>query len=189
MSPAGAILDQMTTGNARYVAEGGRPRDYSLDRDAVASRTPIATILTCSDIKVVPEQVFGLEIGDLNIIQTAACVCTDPEALGIGMPGVAKATQLIVVLGHTPCDVIEYSLANQSDPLNRISEVILDSRSQLVAASTLPTPTSVCEAHLARTTQELRMSFDPQVSRVEAAHLDESNGVVRFLNVDDLKSE
>jgi len=189
MSSVGQILNELRTGNARYVADGGRPRDYSVNRNTIASSPPIATLLTCSDVKFVPEQVFGLEIGSLEIIQTAACVCTDPRTLGIDTGGTEEAARLIVVLGHTPCGVIEYSLANPRDPLNKIAEAILDNRSRLVSASTLPTPVAVCEAHLARTTQALRKSLDPTVFRVEAAHLDESRGVVRFLDIGDPDSE
>lgn len=72
MPEVGEIMNRMRTGNARYVAEGRKPRDCSVERDAVASRTVIVSVLTCSDIKVAPEQVFGHEIGDLIVIQSAA---------------------------------------------------------------------------------------------------------------------
>lgn len=186
MPGAREIMNRLRAGNARYVAEGGHPRDYSIDRDAITSRTPIATVIACSDIKVVLEQVFDLEIGNLNVIQTAAGACIDPETFGFETTGLGEATSLIVVLGHTPCGVIDYSLANQSDPLNSIIEIVLESKARLVAAGTLPTPTTVCEEHITRTAQKLRLSLDPGFFRVEAAHLDENNGVVRFLKVDDL---
>lgn len=181
------ILNRMKTGNARYAADGGlasEPEKFAIDAKAIASRSAIATVLTCSDIKASPELVFGLEIGELNVIQTPAGICLNPDTFGFEAQGKGEAKWLIIVLGHTPCGVIDHSLANKSDPLNKICDVILESRAQLVAASTLPTPISVCEAHMTSTTQELGRHLDPERFHIETAHLNENNGVVRFLEVE-----
>jgi carbonic anhydrase len=80
MSKAEEMLSCMMDGNLRYVSKGGKSHLSHFDRRPAEAQQPQATILECSDLRAFPEQVFGLNAGDLNILQTAACVCSNPEA-------------------------------------------------------------------------------------------------------------
>lgn len=77
----------------RYLAENGQH--------------PMATIITCSDSRVVPEIIFNCQMGCLFVIRTAGNVLDD-----IGMGSVEYAlnhleTPVVIVLGHTHCGAVQ----------------------------------------------------------------------------------
>ena len=102
-----AALNLLVEGNARYVANQPRERDFSAGR---ASRTlgqaPFAAILGCADSRVAPELAFDQGPGDLFVVRVAGNFVT-PDGLGSLEFGAAVlGTKLIMVLGHSSCGAV-----------------------------------------------------------------------------------
>lgn len=105
-------LNLLMEGNARYVANQPRERDFSAGR---ASRTtgqaPFAAILGCADSRVAPELAFDQSPGDLFIVRVAGNFVT-PDGLGSLEYGAAVlGTKLIMVLGHSNCGAVNATVA------------------------------------------------------------------------------
>jgi carbonic anhydrase len=67
-----AALRLLTEGNARYVANQPRQRDFSAARASTAlGQAPFAAILGCADSRVAPELAFDQNPGDLFVCRVA----------------------------------------------------------------------------------------------------------------------
>ena len=107
-----AALKLLVEGNARYVANQPRERDFSAGR---ASRTlgqaPFAAILGCADSRIAPELAFDQNPGDLFVVRVAGNFVT-PDGLGSLEFGAAVlGTKLIMVLGHSSCGAVNATVA------------------------------------------------------------------------------
>lgn len=110
IAPA-AALARIMDGNARYVANAPRQRDFAAGRAARAQgQYPIASILSCADSRVAPELVFDQAPGDLFVVRVAGNV-VDMDLLASLEYGVQfLGSPLIVVLGHSSCGAVDAAL-------------------------------------------------------------------------------
>src|SRR5262245_35384358 len=100
MTPAMA-LERLKAGNARFVSNAMKKRDWSAKVIATASgQYPFAAILGCMDSRAPIEIAFDQGIGDVFGIRVAGNVVNEDE-LGSLEYAVSVGTKLIVVLGHT----------------------------------------------------------------------------------------
>ena len=103
----GEALTLLMEGNARYVANDPRERDFSAGR---ASRTvgqaPFAAILGCADSRVSPELAFDQGPGDLFVVRLAGNFVTEEGLASLEFGAAVLGTKLIVVLGHTSCGAV-----------------------------------------------------------------------------------
>jgi carbonic anhydrase len=106
---ADEALASLKTGNARYVASPELcAADLQKRRAEVAeSQAPWATIVSCSDSRVLPELLFGgLGVGELFVARNAGNM-VDTATMGTIEYGAAVlGTPLIVVLGHERCGAV-----------------------------------------------------------------------------------
>ena len=102
-----AALNLLLEGNARYVANQPRERDFSAGRAARAQgQAPFAAILGCADSRVAPELAFDQGPGDLFVVRVAGNFVT-PDGLASLEYGVAVlGTKIIMVLGHSSCGAV-----------------------------------------------------------------------------------
>ncbi len=100
-------LKLLMDGNARYVANQPRERDFSAARASRATgQAPFASILGCADSRVAPELAFDQNPGDLFVVRVAGNFVT-PDGLGSLEYGAAVlGSKLILVLGHTSCGAV-----------------------------------------------------------------------------------
>jgi carbonic anhydrase len=100
-------LKLLVEGNARYVANQPRERDFSAERaNRVKGQAPFASILGCADSRVAPELAFDQNPGDLFVVRVAGNFVT-PDGLGSLEYGAAVlGSKLIMVLGHTSCGAV-----------------------------------------------------------------------------------
>lgn len=107
-----AALKLLVEGNARYVANQPRERDFSAGRASRASgQAPFAAILGCADSRIAPELAFDQNPGDLFVVRVAGNFVT-PDGLGSLEFGAAVLrTKLIMVLGHTNCGAVNATVA------------------------------------------------------------------------------
>lgn len=103
-----AALGLLAEGNARYVANQPRQRDFSAGRASTAlGQAPFAAILGCANSRVAPELAFDQNPGDLFVVRVAGNFVT-PEGLGSLEFGAAVlGVKAIMVLGHTSCGAVK----------------------------------------------------------------------------------
>ena len=106
MTPA-AALERLKEGNARFVANAPKTRDWSAKVVATSSgQYPIAAVLACMDSRAPTEIIFDQGLGDVFGVRVAGNVVNDDE-LGSLEYAVMVGTKLIVVLGHTKCGAVK----------------------------------------------------------------------------------
>jgi carbonic anhydrase len=102
-----AALNLLIEGNARYVANQPRERDFSAGR---ASRTqgqaPFAAILGCADSRIAPELAFDQGPGDLFVVRVAGNFVTPDGLASLEFGAAVLGTKLIMVLGHNSCGAV-----------------------------------------------------------------------------------
>ncbi len=125
------VLEMLKAGNARFVEQNlrstcdctGEECTACIDREwreenncnlttpeqlacLKAGQHPIATIISCSDSRIIPETIFDVGMEDIFVIRVAGNTI-DKVALGSIEYGVAHAhTPLLVVLGHQHCGAV-----------------------------------------------------------------------------------
>lgn len=100
-------LARLMEGNKRYLSGSMEARNHAARREEVkAGQHPIATVLTCSDSRVVPEFIFDVGLGEVFKVESAGNVV---DKIGIGSVEYAVAhlhTPLLVVMGHEKCGAV-----------------------------------------------------------------------------------
>jgi carbonic anhydrase len=108
-----AALTLLVEGNARYVANAPRPRDFSAERASrVLGQAPFATILSCADSRVAPELAFDQGPGQLFVVRLAGNVVSTEVLASLEFGAGVLGTPLIVVLGHTRCGAVGATLSS-----------------------------------------------------------------------------
>lgn len=116
-------------GNNRVLNNNLGKKDMSLTRIqdlAKNGQHPFAVVLTCSDSRVAPEEIFDRSIGDLFIVRNAGNVI-DPVTLGSIEYGAEHLeAPLVVVLGHSKCGAVKATVDNAevSDNIKEIAKLI-----------------------------------------------------------------
>ncbi|MDR0915682.1 MAG: carbonic anhydrase [Oscillospiraceae bacterium] len=105
MNPTDA-LNRLIAGN-RDVTE---PSIETLRHFAQNGQHPYAVVITCSDSRVVPERVFGCDIGEIFVVRTAGNVVGEFERGTVEYGTSHLGARLVVVLGHTHCGAVAAAL-------------------------------------------------------------------------------
>lgn len=101
-------LRLLMEGNARYVANEPMERDYSAGRPSRAlGQAPFASIIGCSDSRVLAEMVFDRGPGDLFIVRVAGNFVTEKGLGSLEFSAAMLGVKLIMVLGHTSCGAVD----------------------------------------------------------------------------------
>jgi len=133
MTPDDALA-KLRAGNQRFISAPDLcVRSLARQRAATAkSQAPWATILSCSDSRVLPELIFGgVGIGELIVIRNAGNTA-DATTMGtIEYCAENLGSPLVVVLGHedcdaiaTACEVAERKLKVQGSIKSMIDEIV-----------------------------------------------------------------
>ena len=109
--PPADALKRLLEGNARYVANTPREKDFSAGRAARAqAQYPFAAILSCADSRVAPELAFDEGPGDLFVVRVAGNF-VNPDLLASLEYGVQfLGVPFIFVLGHSNCGAIDAAI-------------------------------------------------------------------------------
>ena len=78
-------------------------------------RRGIATIVTCSDSRVIPEAIFSCGIGEIFVIRTAGSVIGAHELASIEYAAHHLHVPLTVVLGHMHCGAVGAAIAGETE--------------------------------------------------------------------------
>lgn len=104
-TPAKA-LEKLKAGNASYIDAKVNSEDISQAKRTdtlVNGQKPYAIIITCSDSRVIPENIFMTGIGELFVIRIAGNVIDEHQLGSIEYAASHLGAPLIVVMGHTHC--------------------------------------------------------------------------------------
>lgn len=106
------VMKRLALGNARFLAGKAQHPNTDQKRLALAggkegqARYAIATVLSCSDSRVPVERIFDAGVMDLFVVRVAGNVCHTDELGSIEYGLAQMRTPVLVVLGHTQCDVV-----------------------------------------------------------------------------------
>ena len=127
-------------GNEYFVdlAKKSKELNNSLN-ELVKGQKPPVLVITCSDSRVSPEEIFSLGLGYLFVIRTAGNVINEGELASVEYGIEHLHIKYVLVLGHTHCGAVHASIHNEKgkylDPiLNRIKKNILDEKDELEAS-------------------------------------------------------
>ncbi len=107
------VISDLLEGNNRFVNEtctANLTRSRRLE--LLKGQEPIATILTCSDSRVMPGYIFDQGLGNLFIIRTAGEALDDISLASLEYGVEHLKTPLLVVLGHTDCGAVKATVSN-----------------------------------------------------------------------------
>ena len=101
-------IERLEAGNRRY----RRVSDAALrERTAVHGQQPWAIVVACSDSRVIPEEIFSADLGELFVIRVAGNVLDRHQLGSIEYAAAHLHCPLILVLGHTGCGAVSAALS------------------------------------------------------------------------------
>lgn len=102
------ILARLRDGNKRFVEHlSANPAAITMTNNHSISPQPFVTILSCSDMRMPPECIFDLDIGDVFNIRLAGNMASRNVIGNLEYTTAFLTSKLIVVLGHTNCCAIK----------------------------------------------------------------------------------
>jgi carbonic anhydrase len=106
---------RLVSGNARFVSGSVGRVDLAAERQTVVAsgERPWCTVLSCSEARVPPEQIFDARLGSLSTVRVAGNVA-EPITTASIEHAVAQGARLVVVLGHEDCGAVRHALGNAS---------------------------------------------------------------------------
>ena len=154
---AQTALQRLRLGNRRYRSGDTIKKSYAPPgKKDVQGQWPFATVLSCSDSRVDPEDIFDLRPGNLFVVRVAGNV-VDDDVLGSLEYSVEHLNvPLIVVLGHSMCGAVaaaDDSLKSGIIPAQYIGDLV---EKILPAIRPLPADHSLATAVAANAQQSAR---------------------------------
>ncbi len=100
-------LAELIAGNRRYRKTPGKLSEHLVENPILtAGQAPFATILSCSDSRVVPEILFDQAQGSLFVVRVAGNILTTDGLASIEYAVKVLGSRLIFVLGHEACGAV-----------------------------------------------------------------------------------
>ena len=171
------IRVRLEAGNKKYIEIVDKRR---LKATADNGQQPFAIVVCCSDSRVIPEQIFGAEIGDIFVIRVAGNVLDRHQLGSIEYAAGHLDCNHIIVLGHTGCGAVTAALSGGGDGfIQYITDDILE------AVGSERDPYKACCMNVEHSVERLRKEFDehPEIGGVviEGAVYDIRSGEVQWL--------
>ncbi len=116
-STAHQALKKLVKGNARFVSGQMKHPNLSAERRAELAKgqSPYAVIVSCSDSRVPPEQVFDAGPGDLFVIRVAGNIVGDDAQASIEYAVGVLNSPLVLVMGHENCGAVGAALKTETE--------------------------------------------------------------------------
>ncbi len=170
MTPSKA-LERLKAGNARFVSNATKRRDWSAKVAATASgQFPFAAVLACMDSRAPIEILFDQGIGDVFGVRVAGNIVNEDE-LGSLEYAVKVGTKLIVVLGHTNCGAVKGALDDVK--LGNLTGLLAKMQPAVAAASCSNSKDEACVTKVAEKNVRQSMKEIRERSPYLAKYLDE----------------
>lgn len=157
------VLDRLMEGNRRLIDALTNDGDISpaIRREtAEEGQHPEATVLTCSDSRVVPEDTFMVGIGELFVVRVAGNVVLPSQAASVVYGAAHLGTPLVLVMGHSGCGAVAAALdGNDEEALACLVDPIRE------AVAGCDDPLEASKRNMAASMAELRRV--PELARLE----------------------
>ena len=118
--------------------------DSSEEKKAIIEKlakgqSPFALVITCSDSRVVPEEIFSCSLGDLFVIRTAGNVINEGELASIEYGIEHLHIKYVLVLAHAHCGAVHAAIHDEqgkylSPILNSIKAAINGEKDEMKAS-------------------------------------------------------
>lgn len=100
---------------------------------------PVALIITCSDSRVIPEEIFSADFGSLFVIRTAGNVINEGELASVEYGLDHLHIKFVLVLGHTNCGAVHAAIHDEkgkylSPIINRLKKNIGEEKDECLAS-------------------------------------------------------
>ena len=123
-------LHRLMEGNRKFCSEhyDVHPTVKEIE-SLVDGQHPYAAIVSCSDSRVPPNEVFDCDLGEIFVVRTAGNVVSDFELGSIEYAVEHLGTPLIMVLGHSNCGAVAgaYEWTGGKGALASIMEEVMPS--------------------------------------------------------------
>lgn len=174
-------LVRLREGNARY-AQNVRSVDalMSHSRRDMASQSPIAIVIGCSDSRAPAEIVFDQGLGDLFVIRVAGNIVAPSQIGSVEFAAERFGTRLVVVMGHTSCGAIDATLEVIAAPPGA-----RHGNMQSIVNRVRPAIEALARTELARDPERLRHESMRANVRASVNHLRHGSDVIERLAEDD----
>ena len=132
-----STLEKLIEGNSIYI---NKINQHTETKERMKSLTqgqhPYCLVITCSDSRVVPENIFDVNEGELFVIRTAGNVVNEGELASIEYGIEHLHISTVVVLGHTLCGAIHAAKHRETGKylrpiLENIGTLVTDDISEL----------------------------------------------------------
>lgn len=117
MLSAAQAMEKLQAGNESYLERQHALGDISpriRKETALNGQHPYAIVITCSDSRVIPENIFSAGIGELFVIRLAGNVIDQHQLGSIEYAAEHLGTKLILVMGHTHCGAVTAAMEGHS---------------------------------------------------------------------------
>lgn len=177
-------LLRLKEGNKKYLNSEKSEGNISIETrqsTCLNGQKPYATVISCSDSRVIPECIFSAGIGELFVIRTAGNVMDDVVVGSVEYAVSSLATPLVVVMGHTYCGAIRATIQGGAKGYikaitQKINLAINDERDECAA----------CRLNLNASANELRglLAKEEYDVKVIGALYHTDTGQVEFFDAD-----
>ena len=134
------IENRLILGNKRFAGKiEVNPQYSNLRNQQVKGQKPYALIITCSDSRVVPEEIFSTFLGELFVIRSAGNVINEGELASVEYGLEHLHIDFCLVLGHTHCGAVHAAIHKEkgkylSPILDNIEKHICDEHDEYLAS-------------------------------------------------------
>ena len=138
------IEKTLVEGNKSYIEKiKSNKEKHILAKNLVGGQHPFALIITCSDSRVIPEEIFDKSLGDLFVIRTAGNVINEGELASIEYGIEHLHIKYVLILGHTHCGAVHAAMHHEK---GKYLGAILDSISNNICNSKSEDEAAICNA-------------------------------------------
>ncbi len=171
------IRERLISGNRMFISNGDE--DVRI-RTADQGQHPYAIVISCSDSRVIPEEIFSTGIGELFVIRVAGNVLDHHQLGSIEYAAAHLGCKAVILLGHTGCGAVSAALNGHHDGfITYIIEDILE------AIGEETDPKEACRLNVLHGVDLIKKEFagHPEVSEVDiiGAIYDIRSGKVAWL--------
>jgi carbonic anhydrase len=145
-------------------------------RRDMASQSPVAIVLGCSDSRAPAEIVFDQGLGDLFVIRVAGNIVAPSQIDSVEFAAERFGTRLVVVMGHTQCGAIEATLEAIAAPAGARSRNL-----QSIVSRVRPAIEELAQTLLALDPARLRREAGRANVRASVSHLRHGSDVIERL--------
>lgn len=178
-----SIIQRLKAGNKRYMTANTGSGNISPRirlKTAEQGQHPYAVVITCSDSRVIPEEIFQVGIGELFVVRVAGNVMGDLTLGSVIYAVEHLKSKLVIVLGHTQCGAVAAAIEGGAKgfvkSLTDEVELAIGAEKNAYIASCLNVKRSMNKTHEA-------LQKDSLDVRVAGALYDISDGHVEWLDM------